>query len=144
MTWREGTKGKMHGKFAMLRVVVSPAKREERAEQWLIIEKTCDGDGEYKYAVSTSSPSASRKQLVRTLKERWRTERVYEDLKGELGLDHFEGRSYRGWQHHVTLVLCCCAFLVAEQARGFPPRANDSQPSRKMRSLLHSSRTPFC
>jgi SRSO17 transposase len=53
-------------------------------------------------------------------KERWRTERVYEDLKGELGLDHFEGRRFRGWYHHVSVALCCFAFLVAERARASP------------------------
>jgi SRSO17 transposase len=121
LTWREGTKGKMQGSFAILRVVASPTKHEQRAEQWLIIEKACTDEDDFKYTLSTEPPSSTRKKLIWTLKERWRTERVYEDLKGELGLDHFEGRSYRGWQHHVTLVLCCCAFLVAEQARGFSP-----------------------
>jgi hypothetical protein len=51
----------------------------------------------------------------------WRTERAYEELKGELGLDHFEGRSFPGWHHHVTVVLCCYAFIVSERVRRFPP-----------------------
>jgi SRSO17 transposase len=63
----------------------------------------------------------SHKELVRTIKERWRTERMYEDLKDELGLDHFEGRSFRGWHHHVSVVICCYAFVVAERMRAFPP-----------------------
>ena len=65
----------------------------------------------------------SKKQIVRLCKERWRTERMYEDLKGELGLDHFEGRSFPGWHHHVSVVLCCYAFVVAERSRSFPPSA---------------------
>jgi SRSO17 transposase len=69
----------------------------------------------------------TRKQLVRRIKQRWRTERVYEDLKGELGLDHFEGRTYTGWQHHVSCVLACYAFLVAERARAFPPEARPAR-----------------
>jgi SRSO17 transposase len=64
----------------------------------------------------------TKKQIVRTIKERWRTERVYEELKGELGLDHFEGRSYTGWNHHVSVVLCCYAFVVAERVRAFSPQ----------------------
>ena len=56
------------------------------------------------------------------LKERYRTERVYQEMKGELGLDHFEGRSFTGWHHHVSLVLCAYAFLVAERSRAVPPR----------------------
>jgi hypothetical protein len=53
--------------------------------------------------------------------QRWRTERVYEDLKNELGLDHFEGRSFAGWHHHVSVALCCFAFIVAERVRHFHP-----------------------
>lgn len=55
--------------------------------------------------------------------QRWRTERVYEDLKGELGLDHFEGRRFPGWHHHVSVALSCYAFIVAERVRRFPPSA---------------------
>ena len=75
----------------------------------------------------TLPKSWSKKQLVRTIKQRWRIERSYQDLKGELGLDHFEGRSYRGWQHHVTCALACYAFLVAERAGAFPPSARGAQ-----------------
>ncbi|HMJ11853.1 MAG TPA: hypothetical protein VK524_10595 [Polyangiaceae bacterium] len=73
-----------------------------------------------------SPPAISRKQLVRIVMQRWRTERAYEDLKGELGLDHFEGRRFSGWHHHVSVVLCCYAFIVAERARHFPPSASRS------------------
>jgi SRSO17 transposase len=65
----------------------------------------------------------TKKQLLRIVMQRWRTERAYEDLKGELGLDHFEGRRFPGWHHHVSVVLCCYAFIVAERARRFPPSA---------------------
>jgi SRSO17 transposase len=69
---------------------------------------------------------------VRTIKERWKTERAYQELKGELGFDHFEGRSFIGWHHHVSVVLCCYAFVVAERARAFPPSAGWA---RRIRSL---------
>ena len=62
------------------------------------------------------------KQMVRRFKSRWRIERSYQDLKGELGLNHYEGRSFVGWNHHVSVVLACYAFLVAEHMRSFPPR----------------------
>lgn len=68
-----------------------------------------------------AAESLSCKQLVRTFKSRWRIERSYEDLKGELGLDHYEGRSFVGWHHHVSVVLACYAFLVAEHVRSFLP-----------------------
>jgi len=44
-------------------------------------------------------------------------------LKGELGLDHYEGRRFPGWHHHVSVALCCYAFLIAERVRHFPPSA---------------------
>lgn len=64
--------------------------------------------------------------IVQLVKERWRTERVYQDLKGELGLDHYQGRRFQGWHHHISVALCCYAFLVAERARAFPPSGADA------------------
>nr|WP_224373242.1 hypothetical protein [Hyalangium versicolor] len=61
--------------------------------------------------------------------QRWRTERVYEDLKGELGLDHYEGRRFPGWHHHVSVALCCYAFIVAERVRSFPLSARGTPQS---------------
>jgi len=66
-------------------------------------------------------------QLVSSLKDRWRTERIFEDLKGELGFDHFEGRSYRGWQHHVSVALCCYAFVAGERAVAFSPFGGETR-----------------
>jgi len=53
------------------------------------------------------------------------------DLKGELGLDHYEGRSFPGWHHHISVVLCCYAFVVAERVRRFPPSATWSDQDDK-------------
>jgi SRSO17 transposase len=123
VTWREGTNATMSARFAVVRVEPAPSNGPLRREQWLIIEWPDDSHLPTKYNLATLPRHRSRKHLIRVLKERWRTERAYEDLKGELGLDHFEGRTYRGWNHHVTIVLACFAFLVAEQARAFPPSA---------------------
>ena len=73
------------------------------------------------YFLCTVDAGCSQKAIVRRLKERYRTEQVYEELKGELGLDHYEGRRYPGWHHHVSVVLCCYAFVLAERERAFPP-----------------------
>ena len=64
----------------------------------------------------------SKKQIARTIKERWRTEIAYEEMKLELGLDHYEGRSFPGWNHHISVVLSCYAFVAAERLRRPPPR----------------------
>ena len=71
-----------------------------------------------KYFFSNLPGGTSLKWLVRTAKGRWWVEHSYKELKDELGLDHFEGRSWRGWQHHVTLVMLAYAFLVLQRRRG--------------------------
>ena len=58
------------------------------------------------------------RRLVRAAKSRWKIEQDYQQLKEELGLDHYEGRSWRGWHHHVTLVMLAHAFLTIENLRG--------------------------
>jgi len=127
VTWREGVKRSLHARFAIRRVM--PAYRvksddlEQREALWLIIEKTDDDTEPWKYYFATLPAGWSKKRLIRLIKERWKTERVYEDMKGELGLDHFEGRRFPGWHHHVSVALCCYAFVVAERVRRFPPTA---------------------
>lgn len=126
LRWREGTNATLRGRFSFCRVKTTHADGtpiEEREEQWLVIEWPLDDDQATKFYLTSLPRRMSHKQIVRTIKERWRTERMYQDLKGELGLDHFEGRSYPGWHHHVSVVICCYAFIVAEKARAFPPSA---------------------
>lgn len=126
VTWRQGTRRKLTARFAAQRVVTvhedgwPPSERED---VWLLIEWP-DGEPEpNKFHLASMPRTFTRKQLVRLVKQRWRTERVYEDLKGELGLDHFEGRRFAGWHHHVSVALCCYAFVIAERVRRFPPSA---------------------
>src|SRR5690606_19210960 len=87
-----------------------------RDPEWLLIEWPKGESGPTKFVLSTLPPKISCKRMVRIVKSRWRIERSYEDLKGELGLDHYEGRSFIGWHHHVSVVLACYAFLVAHHA----------------------------
>jgi SRSO17 transposase len=133
VTWRQGSRRALSARFAEVRVRVVTGHDTRGDEQWLVIEKANPDAPADHYVLTTLPKSISRNERIRRIKQRWRTERVYEDLKGELGLDHFEGRSYVGFQHHVSCVLACYAFLVAERARAFPPpargtRANDSVP----------------
>ena len=115
VTWREGTKGKLSSRFAAWRV--RPAHRlsagqEPLAECWLVVEWP-EGEAEpTKYFFSNLPADTALRQLVRTAKGRWWVEHSYKELKDELGLDHFEGRGWRGWHHHVTLVLLAYAFVV--------------------------------
>jgi len=133
ITWREGTSGPLAARFAFRRIKSATHNDEtdplDREPLWLIIEATEDPEDPYKYALTTLDERLTKKQIIRVLKERWKTERVYEELKGELGLDHFEGRSYAGWNHHVSVVLCCYAFVIAERVRSFSPSARGSRAS---------------
>ena len=124
-TWRKGTKQDLTARFALRRVTPAGANAERDAH-WLLIEWR-DGESEpANYFLATLPADITKRQLIRLVMQRWRTERVYEDLKGELGLDHFEGRRFPGWHHHVSVALCCYAFIVAERVRRFSPSARRS------------------
>ena len=114
VTWRQGSRGRRKGRFAARRV--RPAHklssgREPLSACWLLAEWPKDAGQPTKYFFSNLPASTSRKKLVDTAKSRWWVEHSYRELKDELGLDHFEGRSWRGWNHHVALVLMAYAFL---------------------------------
>ena len=116
----------MSSRFAFVRVKTAHddgIELRNRELQWLIVEWPDSEDKPSKFFLSTLPSRMSKKEIVRILKERWRTERMYQDLKEELGLDHFEGRSFPGWHHHISVVLTCAAFIVAEQSRAFSPSA---------------------
>jgi len=122
--WREGTRGTMESRFVAARV--RPAHRDEqrtepRAVEWLLIEWPPGESEPTKYWLSTVPAHVSIEELVRLAKLRWRIERDYEELKGELGLDHYEGRGWLGFHHHGVLCIAAYAFLAAERARLSPP-----------------------
>ena len=79
-----------------------------------------DKDSPAKFWLSNLPESASLVSLVRLAKLRWRVERDYQEMKQEIGLDHFEGRSWRGFHHHATLCAVAHAFLALQRAL-FPP-----------------------
>lgn len=124
-SWREGTNGKMlSSRFCFRRVKVAAddgSPIDEREELWLMMEWPKGEPTPTKFVLTSLPGRMAKKQIVRTVKERWKTERVYQEMKGELGLDHYEGRSYPGWHHHVTVAICCYAFIVSERMKAFPP-----------------------
>jgi SRSO17 transposase len=77
---------------------------EELPVRWLLVEWPSDKDEPTKHWLSNLPADTPLKDLLRLGKLRWRIEHDYRELKDALGLDHFEGRTYRGWSHHVTLV----------------------------------------
>jgi SRSO17 transposase len=118
LTWREGTNHALSSRFAAARVrcVSREAQaREVSDEQWLLIEWPKVEVEPSKYFLSTLPADTPIRELVRLAKLRWRIERDYQELKQELGLGHFEGRSWRGFHHHATLCIAAYGFLVAER-----------------------------
>lgn len=138
VTWREGTKGPLTSRFAAVRV--QPAHGHTQGEirepvQWLLIEWPEGEPAPTKYWLSTLPEQTSLQDLVWWAKLRWWIEHNDQQLKDELGLDHFEGRSWRGWHPQVTLTCVAFAFLVLEMLRNKknywvdPPEDATSGPS---------------
>ena len=122
--WRSGTRGHMFSKFCFRRVIVAHDDGTPVADRdplWLVVEWPVDEKQPAKFTLTTLPRKMSKKHIVRTIKERWRTEIAYEEMKQELGLDHYEGRSFPGKNHQVSVVLTCYAFVAAERLRRFDP-----------------------
>lgn len=124
VTWRIGTKGPQRSRFALAEVWAAHGWRAQkhppRVREWLLIEWPEGADSPADYwmvwrADREEAPPLLR--AVRTARGRWPIEQDYRELKEELGLDHFEGRGWPGWHHHVTLVTLAFAFLRSEQLR---------------------------
>ena len=86
-------------------------------EVWLLIEWPESEKEPAKYFLGDLPASYKLRRLVRLAKCRWKVEQDYQQLKQELGLDHYEGRSWTGWHHHSTLVMLAHAFLTLEMLR---------------------------
>jgi len=122
--WREGTKGMMQSRFAL--ISVRPAHRDHlrvvpRPAELLLIEWPLGESEPSRYWLATLPAGTEIAELVRLAKIRWRIERDYQELKDEIGLDHYEGRNWRGFHHHGALCIAAYAFLAAERARLSPP-----------------------
>jgi SRSO17 transposase len=122
ITWRQGTKGPMRSRFAQVKVWAAHGwKRQEhpkRVLEWLLIEWPADAAAPTDYWLAQlGGQSLGLRRLVKIARARWRVELDYRELKEELGLDHYEGRHWLGWHHHVTLVSMAFAFLRSEQAQ---------------------------
>jgi SRSO17 transposase len=120
--WREGSADWLSSRFARVRVSVGHNQLipELVMQEWLLIEWP-QGEAEpIKYWLSTLPQDISFRKLVDFAKLRWRIERDYQELKQEVGLDHYEGRGWRGFHHHATLCIASYGFLIAERAM-IPP-----------------------
>ncbi|MGX7676604.1 IS701 family transposase [Plantactinospora sp. DSM 117369] len=115
---RAGAPVKMRSRFVFFRVrpagrtLLAAHRDQDLPEAWLIAEWPPEQAEPIKYWLSNLPTTTPRRTLVRWAKLRWRIEHDYRELKTGLGLDHYEGRTWQGWHHHVTLVSAAHAFLT--------------------------------
>ena len=118
ISWREGTNQTLSSRFAALRVRHAggnSGRARLKPQQWLLIEWPTGQDDPLKHYLSNLPEDTAINDLVAKAHMRWRIERDYQDLKQELGLDHYEGRGWRGFHHHGTLSIAAYGFLVSER-----------------------------
>jgi SRSO17 transposase len=121
VAWREGTRGRLRSRFVVLRVRPAGVKLRravaggELPVRWLLAEWPAGQPEPVKYWLANLPDDTPLQELVRLAKLRWRIEHDYRELKDGLGLDHFEGRSFGGWHHHVTLVSAAHAFVTLQR-----------------------------
>jgi SRSO17 transposase len=119
VAFRDSDGRQLVSRFAFVRVIAAhPVTRDRQAprEEWLIVEWPEDHDEPTDHWLSNLPVDTEPEQLARLARLRWMIELDYKQLKGELGLDHYEGRSYLGFHHHCTLVTAAHGFLTLERA----------------------------
>jgi len=119
ITWRIGTKGKLKARFAAVRVRTAdgpPQRIRDKGQQhlpgdeaWLIGEHRASG--EKKYYLAHLPAETNLRTLTAIIKARWICEQAHQQMKEELGLDHFEGRSWQGLHRHALMTMIAYAFL---------------------------------
>lgn len=156
VTWRQGTKGALRARFAAMRIRVGdgPVWGNNRhlpgEEAWLVGEWR--SSGERKYYLSNLPPRTSLRALVSAIKARWVCEQAHQQLKEELGLGHFEGRSWTGLHRHALMTCIAYAFLqhlrLAEHRRSdrgekVAPSAGTASRSKSPRHAPRRDRHPM-
>ena len=148
ISWRTGTKGKLRARFAAVRVRVadgSPQRIKDKTHQhlpgeqaWLIGEHRASG--ERKYYLANLPAKTDLRTLAATIKARWVCEQAHQQLKEELGLDHFEGRSWQGLHRHALMTMIAYAFLQYRRLATARRKKKNQRPTAPANSARHTSR----
>ena len=148
ISWRTGTKGKLRARFAAVRVRVadgSPQRIKEKTYQhvpgeqaWLIGEHRASG--EKKYYLANLPANTDLRTLAATIKARWVCEQAHQQLKEELGLDHFEGRSWQGLHRHALMTMIAYAFLQYRRLATARRKKKNQRPTAPANSARRTSR----
>jgi SRSO17 transposase len=152
ISWRTGTKGKLKARFAAVRVRVAdgpPQRIRDKGQQhlpgeevWLVAEHRASG--EKKYYLANLPANTNLRTLAATIKARWVCEQAHQQLKEELGLDHFEGRSWQGLHRHALMTMIAYAFLQHRRlaaARRKKKNQRAAAPANPARGTSRHSRT---
>ena len=147
VSWRNGTKGRLKARFAAVRVRIAdgpPQRIGDKGQQhlpgeeaWLIGEHR--SSGEKKYYLANLPAATDLRTLAATIKARWICEQAHQQLKEELGLDHFEGRSWQGLHRHALMTMIAYAFL---QHRRLAQAGRKKKNQRAAASTEPAGRTP--
>src|SRR5207302_9815168 len=147
ISWRTGTKGKLKARFAAVRVRVAdgpPRRIRNKGQQhlpgdevWLIGEHRMSG--EKKYYLANLPAATNLRTLAAIIKARWICEQAHQQMKEELGLDHFEGRSWQGLHRHALMTMIAYAFL---QHRRLAATARKKKNQRPPASANFARRAP--
>jgi SRSO17 transposase len=148
ISWRTGTKGKLRARFAAVRVRVadgSPQRIKDKTHQhlpgeqaWLIGEHRASG--ERKYYLANLPAKTDLRTLAATIKARWVCEQAHQQLKEELGLDHFEGRSWQGLHRHALMTMIAYAFLQYRRLATARRKKKNRRPTAPANSARSTSR----
>src|SRR5215813_13205599 len=135
ISWRTGTKGKLKARFAAARVRVAdgpPQRIRDKGQQrlpgdeaWLIGEHRMSG--EKKYYLANLPANTDLRTLAATIKARWICEQAHQQMKEELGLDHFEGRSWQGLHRHALMTMIAYAFLQHRRLAATAPKKKNKR-----------------
>ena len=148
ISWRLGTKGKLKARFAARRVRVAdgPAQRIRGKgkqhlpgeEVWLVGEHRTTG--EKKYYLANLPTKTDLRKLAAAIKARWVCEQAHQQLKEEIGLDHFEGRCWQGLHRHALMTMIAYAFLQHRRLATAKRKKNDLRPTASTNSTRRTSR----
>src|SRR6202035_3681715 len=137
ISWRNGTKGQLKARFAAVRVRVAdgpPQRIRDKGQQhlpgdeaWLIGEHR--KSGEKKYYLANLPAKTDLRSLAATIKARWICEQAHQQLKEELGLDHFEGRSWQGLHRHALMTMIAFAFLQYRRLKTAKREKKNQRPT---------------
>jgi len=137
VSWRRGTKARLSARFAVMRVRIadcppqrigaSGAQHIPGEEVWLVGEHR--SSGERKYYLSNLSADTPVKDIAAAIKARWICEQAHQQLKEELGLDHFEGRSWTGLHRHALMTMIAYAFLKSRRLAQARREKKNRRPS---------------